>query len=211
MTSTANRGSSVAAVWRIAIPVVVVNAVIQSLLLVLDPSPPLTWWIWPLALASFAAMVVTLALGLAALLLGARGECSWRATASLARSRLLLLILYAAGLIIVVIIGLALWVIPGLVVLALTPYLLITVMEGAANPIKSNLRLIRARWGRWILLLLVTGIVAGLLWVGSGLVAFFAPGTIGTFLSWLVIGLVGTALVQMWCRAADRPRQEPGE
>lgn len=201
MTSTVNRTSNMAAAWRMAIPVVLLNAVIQALLLVVDPSPPLTWWIWPLAFVSFAAIVVTLAVILAALLLGARGECSWRATASLVRSRLLPMILFTAGLVIATVIGLALWVLPGLIVLALTPYLLIAVMAGSAHPIRSNLRAIRARWGRWILMLLVTGTVAGALWGGSALVAFFVPGTVGTFLTWLAIGLVGTALVQMWCRA----------
>jgi hypothetical protein len=48
-------------------------------------------------------------------------------------------------------------------------------------------------------MLLVTGTVAGAMWGGSALVAFFVPGTVGTFLTWLAIGLVGTALVQMWC------------
>lgn len=201
MTITVDRTSNMAAAWRVAIPVVLLNAVIQSLLLVVDPSPPLTWWIWPLALVSFAAIVGTLALVLGALLLGARGDCSWSAAASVTRSRLLPLLLYAAALIILTTIGLALWVLPGLVVLALTPYLLIAVMAGETNPIMSNLRAIRARVGRWILLLVVTGILGGALWVGSALVAFFVPGTIGTFLTWLVIGLVGTALVQMWCRA----------
>lgn len=201
MTSHANRTSNMVAAWRIAIPVVLLNAVIQALLLVVDPSPPLTWWIWPLALVSFAAIVVTLAVILAALLLGARGDCSWSGATSVIRSRLLPLALYAAGLVIASIIGFALWVLPGLIVLALTPYLLIAVMAGEPNPIMSNLRAIRARVGRWILLLLVTGVVGGALWVGSALVAFFVPGTLGTFLTWLVIGLAGTALVQMWCRA----------
>lgn len=189
------------AAWRIAIPVVIINALLQALLLIADPTPALTWWIWPLAAVSFAAIVIMLGLVVSALLLAAQRECTWGATASRTRSRLLPLFLYSAGLVVATIIGFSLWVVPGLLVLAVTPYLLIAVLAGEPNPIMSNLRAIRARIGRWILLLVVTGIVAGALWVGSALVAFFVPGGVGTFLTWLVIGLVGTVLLQMWCRA----------
>lgn len=201
MTSPANRASNMGAAWLMALPIVLVNAIIQPLLLAFDPSPPLTWWIWPLALVSLGVIIVTLALILAAFLLAARGECSWRAVAAQVRSRLLPFAAYATALIIVSVLGLALWVLPGLIILALTPYLLISVMAGEANPVVSNLRAIRARWGRWILLLIVTAIVTGALWVGSGLVAFFVPGAFGAWVLWLAVGLVGTALLQMWCRA----------
>lgn len=201
MTSFDSRATNMGAAWSIALPVVVANAFIQTLLVVNNPSPPLTWWIWPQALISFGAIVAFIAIVVIALQLGSTGECSWRATLVKARSRFVPLFVYAAGLTIAAVIGLALWIVPGLIVLAMSPYLLIAVADDVQHPIRSNFRAIRAGLGRWILLLLVTCVLAGIPWLGSALAAFFWPGAIGTFLTWLAFGLAGTVLLQLWSRS----------
>lgn len=201
MTSSGSRATNMGAAWSIALPVVISNAIFQTLLVVNNPSPPLTWWIWPQALISFGAIVAFIAIVLMALRLGSTGECSWRATLVKVRSRFLPLFVYAAGLTIAAVIGLALWIVPGLIVLAMSTYLLIAVADDVQHPIRSNFHAIRAGLGRWILMLLVTCVLAGIPWLGSALAAFFWPGAIGIFLTWLAFGLAGTVLLQLWCRS----------
>jgi hypothetical protein len=199
-TSPAARTTNMGSAWGIAITVVIVNSMVQTLLILNDPTPPLTWWIWPQALISFGAIVAVITLVLMALQLGSVGECSWSATLVKARSRFLPLSAYTAGLAIATVIGFALWVVPGLIILAASPYLLIAVADGRPDPLRNNVRAIRAGLGRWILLLLVTCLLAGIPWLGSALAAFFWPGAIGTLLTWMAFGLAGTALLQLWCR-----------
>lgn len=190
--------------WGIAITAVAVNAIAQSVLVITNPIPPLTWWIWPLALASFAFFVVTVTVVLAAMGLGHNGANTRASTPAsvlaLARSRLFPMVAYSAAVLVVAVIGFAFWVLPGLVVLAASPYLLFAVMDHHPRPLRGNFRAIGAHPIRWLVSLVVTGMALGIVWAGSSLQAFFLPGALGTIGILFVSGLVLVGLAKWWYR-----------
>ena len=186
--------------WKVITPVVVVNALIQPLLLIADSTPALTWAIWPLAAVSLLAVVASVTLIVAAISLQPTGEFTWSDLLVRLKSRIVPMLAYTIGWLVILLLGFSLWIVPGLVVLAMTPYLLIEVVEGSENPIKGNFRAIRAGIPRWILLLVASAILIGLSWVGSALLAFFFPQLLGGFLTWLVFGLIGALVVKLWFR-----------
>lgn len=188
------------AMWKVAIPVVVINALIQPLLLIADPTPALTWAIWPLAVVSLLAVVVSVILIVAAISLQSNREFTWGDLLARLKSRIIPMLAYTIGWLLVLLLGFSLWIVPGLVILAITPYLLIAVLEGSGNPIKSNFRAIRAGISRWLFLLVASALLIGLSWVGSALLAFFFPPFLGGFLTWLIFGFIGAFVVKMWFR-----------
>lgn len=190
--------------WKVITPVVVVNALIQPLLLIADSTPALTWAIWPLAAVSLLAVVASVTLIVAAISLQPTGEFTWSDLLVRLKSRIVPMLAYTIGWLVILLLGFSLWIVPGLVVLAMTPYLLIEVVEGSENPIKGNFRAIRAGIPRWILLLVASAILIGLSWVGSALLAFFFPQLLGGFLTWLVFGLIGALVVKLWFRGWAR-------
>ena len=186
--------------WKVTIPVVVLNALIQPLLLIADPTPALTWAIWPLAVISLLVLVASVILIVAAISLQSTGEFTWADLLARLKSRIIPMLAYTIGWLLLLLLGFSLWIVPGLVVLAMTPYLLIAVVEGSGNPIKSNFQAIRTAIPRWILLLVASAILIGLSWVGSALLAFFFPQLLGGLLTWLIFGLIGAFVVKMWFR-----------
>lgn len=204
MTTPVQQVSGTRNVWRFAIPTVVANAAVQAVLLWGDPTPSLTWWIWPLALASFASIVVTLTIIIAALQFSRPENYSWRSLMNVIGARILPMIAYTAFMLAVIILGFALWILPGLIAIAATPYLLFAVMDAVPNPLRSNFRAIRAKWSQWFALLVISGIAVGATWGGSALLAFFVPDSIGVAITWLIYGFIGTVLLQLWSRAWQR-------
>jgi hypothetical protein len=187
--------------WPIAITVVVINALVQALLIIANPTPPETWWIWPLAITSFLAIAFTAAVVVAAMTLAGWGQCHWRTVLIQVRSRALPWLGYASALSFIALTGFVFWIIPGIIVLALTPYLPFAVIGARPNPVRSNFRAIRAGWGRWIGLCIVSILIVAGIWLGSSLASFFIPGVLGGFITWIATGLVGIALLRLWFRA----------
>jgi hypothetical protein len=201
MTGLKARESLGVRTWPIAITVVLSNALVQALLTISNPTPSATWWIWPLWVVSFLAITFTAAVFVAALSLAAQGQCHWRTVLTQVRSRALPWLGYASALSAIALIGFVFWIIPGIIVLALTPYLPFAVMGEHPNPVRSNFRAIRAGWGRWIGLCVVSIFIVAAIWLGSSLASFFVPGVVGGFLIWLAIGFVGMALLRIWFHA----------
>lgn len=193
-------------VWKYALPVIIINALIQPLLIMSDPTPALTWSIWPLAAISLLSLTVTTIVIVSAVCLRTTGKYSYKDLISRLRSRLLPVLLYTVGWLVLMILGLSLWVIPGLILLAVTPYLLIAVIEGSGNPIASNFHAIRVGLLRWILLLIASAFLVGMTWVASAFMAFFLPAFMGSALTWVAFGVIGTFVIQMWNRAWLRAR-----
>ncbi len=198
--------------WRVVIPVVIVNAVIQSLLLLGQPRPYLTLSFVLLALVSFAVFTVAFGAVTAAALQASTGSVSAADAVAKVRARALPLFAWALAWALVVVLGLALYVIPGLIILALTPYLLIAVVDGQRNPLLANLRAIGARWGRWLVTTIVVGVVLAVLWLLSNVDGFFVGGPLGALIGWLVLGLVASWLTCAWAliyRSAVGPAAAP--
>ncbi len=184
--------------WRIVFPIVVANALIQGLLILPGALPYLTLGFVLTALVSLVTLVVSFALVSAAMLQAVEGPVSVRETVLLARARLWPLFAWSLALVLVATLGLALYVIPGLVVLAVTPYLLLAVVDGRPRPLAVNFKVLRARWGRWLVTLVVVAGVCSALWLLSALDGFFVTGTGGAMIGWLAIGLVSSWLICAW-------------
>lgn len=184
--------------WRVIVPVVLVNAALQALIIWPDPTPG--DGIVPLLLALVSAVVFLVAYGLvtATALHAACGAVRWQQALGTLRSRAARYSSCAVGLAVVAIIGFAMYTIPGLVVLALTPFLLLAALDGRANPIGANFHTIGRRFWRWLVTTLIAGpvvIVGSLL---SGLTTFFVRGSMASLLVWIVGGLVVAWFTTAW-------------
>ncbi len=184
--------------WRLLLPVVIVNALVQGILLLSGVLPYLTIVFVFTALLSFVILVASFGLVAAAMLQAAEGPVSFGAAVDTLRARSWPLLAWSLGLVLVAIIGFSLFVVPGFVVLALTPYLLLAVIDGKRNPLAVNFRTIGARWGRWLVTVVLMGAFCFVMWLLSALDGFFVTGAPGAIIAWLVLGLVSAWFTCAW-------------
>ena len=184
--------------WRVLLPVVIVNAVVQGILLLSGVLPYLTIVFVLTALLSFVILVASFGLIAAAMLQAVEGPVSAGAAIDTLRARTWPLLAWSLGLVLVAIAGFALYVVPGFIVLALTPYLLLAVVDGKRNPLAVNFRTIGARWGRWLITVVLMGVICFVMWFLSALDGFFVTGAPGAMIAWLVLGLVSAWFTCAW-------------
>ena len=184
--------------WTIVIPVIVVNAAVQGLLLLPGVLPYLTVPFIVVALLSLVVLVLSFTLVATAMLGATTGRVGWADVTTGLGRRYLLVLAWAAGLLVVVLIGVSLYVVPGLIVIALTPYLLLAVVDGQRNPIAVNFRTIGARWGRWAITVIVMGVLCFGIWFLSVADGFFVTGALGAIVGWLAIGLIAAWFTCAW-------------
>lgn len=184
--------------WRLLLPVVIVNAVVQGILLLSGVLPYLTIVFVLTALLSFVILVASFGLIAAAMLQAVQGPVSAGAAIDTLRARTWPLLAWSLGLVLVAIAGFALYVVPGFIVLALTPYLLLAVVDGKRNPLAVNFRTIGARWGRWLITVVLMGVICFVMWFLSALDGFFVTGAPGAMIAWLVLGLVSAWFTCAW-------------
>ena len=184
--------------WRVLLPVVVVNAVVQGILLLSGVLPYLTIVFVLTALLSFVILVASFGLIAAAMLQAVEGPVSAGAAIDTLRARTWPLLAWSLGLVLVAIAGFALYVVPGFIVLALTPYLLLAVVDGKWNPLAINFRTLGARWGRWLVTVVLMGVVCFVMWFLSALDGFFVTGAPGAIIAWLLLGLVSAWFTCAW-------------
>ena len=184
--------------WRVLLPVVIVNAVVQGILLLSGVLPYLTVVFVLTALLSFVILVASFGLIAAAMLQAVEGPVSAGAAIDTLRARTWPLLAWSLGLVLVAIAGFALYVVPGFIVLALTPYLLLAVVDGKRNPLAVNFRTIGARWGRWLITVVLMGVICFVMWFLSALDGFFVTGAPGAMIAWLVLGLVSAWFTCAW-------------
>ena len=184
--------------WRLLLPVVIGNALVQGILLLSGVLPYLTIVFVFTALLSFVILVASFGLIAAAMLQAAEGPVSAGAAIDTLRTRTWPLLAWSLGLVLVAIAGFALYVVPGFIVLALTPYLLLAVVDGKRNPLAVNFRTIGARWGRWLITVVLMGVICFVMWFLSALDGFFVTGAPGAMIAWLVLGLVSAWFISAW-------------
>ena len=184
--------------WRVLLPVVIVNAVVQGILLLSGVLPYLTIVFVLTALLSFVILVASFGLIAAAMLQAVEGPVSAGAAIDTLRARTWPLLAWSLGLVLVAIAGFALYVVPGFIVLALTPYLLLAVVDGKWNPLAINFRTLGARWGRWLVTVVLMGVVCFVMWFLSALDGFFVTGAPGAIIAWLLLGLVSAWFTCAW-------------
>lgn len=184
--------------WRVLIPVIVVNAVVQALILLPGTLPYLSLPFVVLAVIGFVVMVISAGL-VAATMLRPRGQAARLGEAArVVKDRLWPLLLWSVVLIALVTVGLSLYVVPGLLVLAASPFLLLAVVDGQRRPWVVNLRVIAARWARWLVTVVVMAAICAVLWLFSALDGFFVTGAPAALIGWLVLGLVASWFLTAW-------------
>ena len=184
--------------WRILIPTIIINALLQALFILPNVTPGLNPAFIVLAVASFLGLVASFLLVTTALLVSTSGHVGIGPILASSAPRFLPLLAWSVGLLLAVLMGLILYVIPGLIILAATPYLLIAVVDGQRSPLAVNFRTIRARWGRWLITVALMGLVCFVVWFLSALNGFFITGAPGAFLGWLLAGLIASWLICTW-------------
>jgi hypothetical protein len=184
--------------WVVIVPVVVLNAVFQALLILPDPTPGLNASAILIGLLSalFFLGAYTLIAGTA--LKVPDGRVGWSTALGVVRPNAARYALSALALAIVVVIGLALYTVPGLLALALTPFLLLAALDGQRNPIAVNFATIGRRFWRWLVTTAITGLVVVIGWLMAGLFAFFIRGSLASFVVWAVAGLVVAWFTTAW-------------
>lgn len=184
--------------WKIVIPVIIVNAALQALLLLPNVLPYLTVAFVIVSLLSLLILVKAYNFVAAAMLQAAVGPVEWRAVYANLWHRYFVLLAWSAGLLILVLIGVSLYVVPGLIVIALAPYLLLAVVDGKRNPLAVNFKTIGARWGRWLVTVIIMGVLSFGIWFLSALNGFFITGAPGAFIGWILIGFVASWFTCAW-------------
>lgn len=184
--------------WRVVLPVVIINALVQGILLLSGALPYLSIVFVLTALLSFVILVASFGLVAAAALQAAEGPVSPGRAVDALRKRAWPLLAWSLGLVLVAIAGFALYVVPGFIVLALTPYLLLAVIDGQRNPLAVNFRTIGGRWGRWLITVVLMGVICFVMWFLSALDGFFVTGAPGAIIAWLVLGLVASWFTCAW-------------
>ncbi len=184
-------GTGFARMWRGFLPffvVTVVNAVVQASLL----SLPALWLAW-----GVSAAVLLVAFALMAHIAD-RSVMQRSGLGDLRGARLAHFATWVIGWIVVITVGLAFYFWPGIVLLALTPFVPVAAAAGAANPLRANFAAIRSRPIRYALTVLVSLLVILVVWLLAGLNAFFIRGWIASFTSWLIVGFVAAWLLTAW-------------
>jgi len=183
---------------RIVVPVVVVNAALQAILLMPELLPYVSLPFIVVALLSFVVLALAFGVVAATMLQAVGGPIDAGHTWAVLRSRWLPLLAWSFGLVVVVTLGFALYVVPGWVILALTPYLLLAVIDGRPGPLIVNFRTVRARWGRWLVTSLTLAVLCLILWLLTLVVTFFVGGPGGAFIGWIVLGFVAGWFTCAW-------------
>lgn len=184
--------------WRIAIPVLLVNAILQALLQ-WPPSSYDTGWITLLtALGSALVFAVSFAALAAAALLVPDGSVHWGQVSRMLRARAANYTLWVIVWLVLVWLGTFLSQVGGLVIAALTAFLLFAALDGHDNALAVNFRVLGRRWGRWLVTCLIVGVGLVLGSIIGGFTIFFLRAPLGVLIAWVIGGLLAWWVTTTW-------------
>ena len=184
---------------RVFVAVTVTNAIIQSLLIVPRPIFGINTGLFVfLGLVSYITLVASLTIMVGAALASGNGPNTVRAAYEQMRPHLFRFLAATVVLTAAAIVGLLFWTYPGLLILAVTPYVLIAAADGHEHPIRANFEAIKCHFGRYIGLLVVTVVLLTIMFLASAALTFFVDGAPAAFLIWLYLGFVGCWLITGW-------------
>lgn len=192
-----------ARMWRGAAPAIIVvlaNAIIQALLVLPDPVIGEGGiWVYVLAAASGIVIVVAAALITAIALQSVHGKVSINDAISLATKNFWLFAAWLVGLWIVATVGYLIFTIPGMIILAVTPFVTVAAIDGQGNALMADLKALSARPIRWAVTIIITGGIIGfILWLMSAIMTFFITGAVSAFIIVTIIGWFGWWLQTSW-------------
>lgn len=184
---------------RVFAIVTVVNAVIQALLILPQPiyaiNTPLFIF---LGLVSYVVLLASVTLVIGAALRSGRGPSTIGGAYRQMRPRLVRFLVTTLIWTVACIAGLLLWGIPGFVIFATTPFVLMSAADGDRHPLRDNFQAIRFRFGRYVAVLIVNLIVLLFMYLGSFALNFFLNSALAAFIVWLYVGFLGTWLLTGW-------------
>ena len=189
---------SVARGWQQFVVVVALNAVAQSLLSWAGLVPSSGGLFLLAAAVSFVVLLVSLALIVSTALEAVEGRVRWGPMLARARANATSFALWTVLLVVAIMAGLLVWVVPGMVVVALTPMVVVAALDGRRNPVRANLAAIRARPGRWLVTALLMSIVVGGGWMAAALTGFLVGGWLGPLVVWLGFGVLAAWFEGAW-------------
>jgi hypothetical protein len=184
--------------WRITVVVVMLTAVIQAVMSAVAYSPTNIGWNVLSSVLSALVFLVASALVTASAHLSLSTSVSWAAVVALLRRHGRRFVLWLVGLILVTSIGLALYTWPGILLLALTPYVLLSSIAGDKNPLATNFRAIGQRFWRWLVTALIVTMLALLSYIVFGFTEFFLRGVLGASVIWIIIGFATAWIMTAW-------------
>lgn len=188
--------------WRAAgimLAVILINAIIQGLLVAPGVTPQLNNPVFLLmALVSLASLVIGALLMATAALEVWAGRISIRRTIRLALPNLAWFTVVTLIWAVIALIGLSFYTWPGLVILALTPYVPLAAANGQRNVLKANFLAIRERFGRYVVTLVITGLFFFLLGLLESLFNFLIFGGASAFIAMFFGGLIVSWLAVGW-------------
>jgi hypothetical protein len=141
----------------------------------------------------------------------ADGAVSWSQATSTLRAHLLSYALWAGAWLLAVSVGLALNTVPGLLIAALTPFLLLAALDGHRNALGRNLRTLGRRFWRWLLTVVIMGLALFVGDLSAGLFTFFTRNPLASLVVWLVGGLVLAWFTTTWALIYRSAWTEPAE
>jgi len=184
--------------WWILLSVILANAVLQSLLVWLNPMPYLSFGFVALSVASLLILLLAWCIVASAMLQATTGKVEMQVIWKVIRTRWAPLLGWSLALLAALVLGFSLAVVPGLLISALFPFLLLAVVDGRSNPLATNFRVIAVRWGRWLITLVLMGFGGLVLWLLSGIDGFFVTGAPGALAGWIVLGFAASWYTAAW-------------
>lgn len=190
--------------WRgalVMLVAIIVNALIQMLLIAGDPRPAdslLGGAFFLLALCSLVVVLLAGSLITATALSVSGGHVSFGAALSLARRHFWKFALWTFIWGLVINIGMMIYVIPGALIAAVTPFVVLAAADGRPNPLAANFRAIGSRFGRYLITVILSGILLFVFHLLSAANTFFIAGNPSVFIMWFVFGLLSSWLAVGW-------------
>lgn len=184
--------------WSVIVPVVVVNAILQALLVWPDATPMVDALAVVVAIASGLVFLIAYGLLNATALGVADGHVGWPEAVSTLHGRAGRFAIWAIALGVLTAIGLAFYTVPGIIVLDITPFVLLATLDGQNNPLAVNFRTIGRRFWRWLVTALIMTLVLLVGSILSAVFTFFTRNPLASLGAWLVWGLFAAWITTAW-------------
>ncbi len=181
--------------WPVFVPVIVVEAGVQALLVLSDPVPEWSAGFLALVLTSLVALLgaVWLTVGAASAAVDGTGllDRAWRRPIIVAWALAVGIVAVAASL-------LQLWATP--FVLLLGSFVLpAAAVDDPGNLFARAYRPVVRTPVRWVLAVLAAVVLAVVTWIVALSFGFFVTGALGAVLTWLWFGVAATFVLALWC------------
>lgn len=186
---------------------VFVHAAVQALLVLPDPQPALTPGFAVLAAVSTLAAVACLAVVTTTALLVVDRPLKLSDGLRESWQRCTRLSIWASALLGALLLGSALWIVPGALVAALTPFVLLAAADGAPAPLRANFHTIRRHPWRWLVMTVLMAGVVAVSWLLASVSGLLIGGAPSAFLTWVWFGFLA---IWFQCSWAVTYRREPG-